>query len=145
MATFPLPQPGSRVKIVTRYPETYLYAREKFYENVTEGAVQAPSRGDPEDTIRVVTNNPLYPVSLVTLGAHVVSLEVDGKLIRPGTKKLPARSNVFKKRIANSKGDGSYLVTCIDGLWRCECPANGFNKKCRHITLAQESFNAKSN
>lgn len=132
-------QVGDRVRVTMRWPESYIHATEPFRYNTYEGTVvKSNSQLDPPGTFNLLTGNPEYPVSIITL-KHVINIEYMGSGI-----KIPVRANRTRYIVVQTtKGTEHRVGIHSTGHLSCDCMGYQYRKQCRHMTYAQSFLDRK--
>ena len=124
---FEQPQVGKTVRVTTRYPDHYYWARSPWQDQTYEGTVMAPDRSVPQGSFFLHTpQTPEYPLRAIAL-ARVIALEYADGSAPPTTP-----SDVRVWQVEGSRGT-VYTVTEAQGQRRCTCPGFQFRKDCKHV------------
>jgi hypothetical protein len=122
------PKVGSVVKVTTRYPESYLYAKNKFRDVTTVGKVVENDRWTPVGNFSITTGRPEYPIAIIALH-NVIKVETAGKVVRASVEKSAPK--VWK--VTSKRSGEVYTVTNNAGSWSCTCVGYQYHRKCKHI------------
>lgn len=123
---FSIPKVGSVVRVTTRHPQTYIFAKEKWKLNQYEGAVIAPEKWMKPGEFSVVTGNPKFPIS--TINAKNVHAIV---FLKGEADKITAsKDRVFK--VHSKKSNKDYIVTASGMKVTCNCIGFEYRKVCKH-------------
>ena len=122
------PKVGSILKVTTRYPETYIFSKDKFQYHVTSGQVVENDRLTPVGSFSITTGRREYPVAIIAL-RNVWKIEEAGKTLKASIKKNAPKT----WKVKSSKGNETYTVTNNAGLWTCTCVGFQFHRRCKHI------------
>lgn len=126
---FACPDVGSKIRVTTRFRETYLYSTNEWRDETVEGVV-GPSHKlvAPNSFILNSPRDLMVPVREIPL-ERVVNLEfLDGKTAQLET----VNTDVEVKFAKGSKGN-VYTVTRTGKKYTCTCPGFTFRKHCKHI------------
>lgn len=123
-----VPKINSVVKVVTRYPNTYIFSKEKFVEHVTVGMVVPNDRFTPPGSFEMTTGRREYPVAIIAL-SNVISIEEPGKKQVASVKKTAPKTWTVR----SSNGKDVYTVTLHNQTWKCTCVGFQFHRRCKHI------------
>lgn len=122
------PKIGSFVTVTTRYPETYIFATNKFRDVVTTGKIIENDRLTPVGSFSITTGKKDFPVAVIAI-RNVIKIESAGKTLTNSIKK-----NAVKTwKVKSSKGNEIYTVTNNGGSWSCTCVGFQYHRRCKHI------------
>lgn len=127
------PKIGSIVKVTTRYPETYLFSKEKYKYVITAGQVVANDRLTPVGYFSMTTGRKEYPVAMIAIH-NVVKIETPTKTQTQNIKKSSAKTY----KVKSSRGNEVYTVTNNAGAWSCTCVGYQYHRRCKHILGLQK-------
>jgi len=120
---------GERVRVVTKMPESYLFAKEPFRLSTYEGTiVRGNERLDPPGTFNLLTGNPQYPVSIIAM-KNVVEWEVIGKV-----KGAPFANRSRYILVRTAKGTEHKVALFSSGHATCDCTGFGYRRNCSHVS-----------
>ena len=121
-----IPQVGSKLRVTTRYKETYYFSTKEWNDTTFEGEVVQSNKWDAADTFKLFTGNPEHPYSIIPI-TRVHAIEyITGK---PGKV---VSNDVRTWTVAGSKGD-QYTVSQTGTKWNCTCSGFQFRKMCKHV------------
>ena len=132
MKTLSIPKVGSKVRVTTRYKESYYFSTNPWRDTVYEGEVVAPNKWDNPDSFKLFTGNPEWPYSVISAN-HVHDI----KYIEGGPGKN-VRTDVRSWTVSGSKGD-QYTVTQNGTKWSCTCSGFQFRRTCKHVKKKQDA------
>ena len=123
---------GDRVRVVTKWPESYLFATEPFRLSTYEGTViRGNPHLDPPGSFNLLTGNPEYPVSIIQMD-RVVEWQVVGKV-----KGAPLANKTRYVIVRTAKGKEHRVSVHSSGHVACDCTAFSFRRKCSHSADAR--------
>jgi hypothetical protein len=132
MKTFSIPAVGSKIRVTTRYRESYYFSTNPWRDTVFEGEVVNPNKWDGAECFKLFTGNPEFPNSVININS-VYNIEyVEGG---------PARTINNDTRtwsVSGSKGD-SYTVSQVGTKWSCTCSGFQFRRHCKHVKEKQDA------
>jgi hypothetical protein len=132
MKTFSIPLVGSKVRVTTRYRETYYFATNPWRDTVFEGEVVKTDKWDGPDYFKVFTGNPEFPNSTININSvHNIEYIEGG----PGRE---INSDTRTWLVKGSKGD-SYTVSQLGTKWSCTCSGFQFRRQCKHVKEKQDA------
>ena len=121
-----LPNVGSVVRVTTKYPESYIFAKEQFKYFTHEGTV-IPSPWSTSTQTFAMTGDGVAKTRIIDL-AYVDKLE-----FIKGSGSATANSNRARIFKVTSKSKGkSYNVVFNNGSIMCDCVGFQYRKNCRH-------------
>ena len=122
-----IPEVGSEVVVVTKYPESFLFSKEKFRFITSRGIVVRSESWLQPHEFNVRTGNPRYPVSTISLK------NVDKITYLSGSERKILATQVTRQFKVLSKSTGkTYLVTVSGTKVQCDCPGYTFRRACKH-------------
>lgn len=130
---FTKPAIGSKVSVMVRSKEDYIYATSPFRDDVLEGVVLPNHKLAQPDafTLRVKCAN--VPVREIRM-KNVIDLQyADGSIASSTEINNETKTLVVK----GSKGE-EYVVTKEGDTFSCSCPGFQFRRACRHLALLKE-------
>ena len=122
------PLPGSHVRVTTRYPESFYFAKSKWRDFVYEGYVTTDDKWTPPDSFNLLVKDDKMPKRIIALGATYKLEYLDGQK----AARSKEDNQVKTWTIEGSKGN-KYTVTKHYGKFNCTCPGFQFRKNCKHI------------
>lgn len=122
------PKIGSIIKVTTRYPETYIFSKNKFRNYVTAGQVVENDRFTPVGCFSITTGRKEYPVAIIAL-RNVWKVEEAGKTLKASIKKAAPKT----WKVKSSNGKETYNVVNNAGSWSCTCVGFQYHRRCKHI------------
>jgi hypothetical protein len=124
-----VPKVGSIVQVTTRFPETYIYSKEKWRDIVHAGQIVPNDRWTPPGSFQMSTGKKEYPIATIALN-RVIKIQSPSKTLTQSIKKTAPK--VWKVK---SKRSGEvYTVTNNSGSWSCTCVGFQYHRRCKHIT-----------
>lgn len=119
---FQKPTEGSKVQVVTDFAPFYVSTK-----TTKTGTVIRSEKYDSPDSFRILTNDTVFPVSVVPL-RYVKSL-----IYATGEPVATREDTDLTVKVKSSKGDKTYTVTKLSGRYSCDCPGFQFRKTCKHV------------
>jgi hypothetical protein len=132
-----IPEVGSVVKVVTRYPNSYYYSDAKYEFNTHQGRVVKADSWLQADEFVVDTGNSKYPKSVIRVrNIHSISYISGGpRHVRPN------ETRQFK---ITSKSSNKQYTVSVSGLRaNCDCPGFQFRRNCKHTDAVLKKIGAK--
>jgi len=127
-----IPEVGSKIRVTTRYKESYYYSTNEWRDTVFEGEVVQSNKWDSPGTFKLFTGNSEWPYSIIS-----VDRVHDIKYIKGGPgKKISTDAKTWT--VKGSKGD-SYTVSKVSTKWSCTCSGFQFRKMCKHVKEKQDA------
>lgn len=126
---FAQPTPGKTIRVTTRFPDHYYWAKSPWQDTTYEGVVGRADRSVPEGSFMLLTpQDARMPTRVIALGRVIAMEYADGqKAVR-----VRANSQTRVWQVQGSKGN-VYTVTQRDGHKSCTCPGFQFRKACKHV------------
>ena len=122
-----IPMVGSEVVVVTKFPESYLFSKEKFRYDTFRGVVISSERWLQPHEFNVKTGNPRYPVSTISLK------NVDKITYLSGSsREISTDSNTRQFKVLSKSTSKTYIVTVIGTKVTCNCTGYTFRRACKH-------------
>lgn len=129
---------GDRVRVVTKWKDDYLFAKEPFRLATYEGTVvKGNAIQDPPGTFNLLTGNPEHPVSIIDF-KNVVECEVIGKV-----KGAPRANRTKYILVRTVKGKEHKVAIHSTGHIACDCVGYEFRQTCSHSVDAQDYLTNK--
>lgn len=132
MKTVTIPKVGSKIRVTTRYKESYYFAKTPWRDTTYEGEVVQSNKWDNTDTFKLFTGNPEWPHSVISVN-HVHDIEY-----LSGGPGQALKNDVKSWTVKGSKGD-IYTVTQIGTKWACTCSGFQFRRQCKHVKEKQDA------
>lgn len=129
-----IPKIGSLISVTTRYPETYIFSKNKFRDVVTNGKVVENDRLTPVGSFSITTGRKEHPIAIIAL-RNVVKIESAGKTLVASIKKTAPKT----WKVKSSNGKETYTVTNNAGAWSCTCVGFQYHRRCKHIMSKKEN------
>jgi hypothetical protein len=124
---FVKPTVGSKLRVVTRYPNKSMFRTSEWDDRTYVGTVMADERWTPSGSFRLHTGVVTFPVSTIALD-QVHSLEYFDGTVAEKEEIEPNGSWIVKGSNGNE-----YVVTKSKGSVKCTCPGFTFRRNCKHI------------
>lgn len=121
-----VPNIGSKIRVTVRHRNYSYYDSSEWRNNTFVGEVVQNDRWVDGSSFCLRTDNPQYPVSIISIKNVVDISIISGKM-----------SNVRKFRV---KGTNEYIVTLSGKHFSCECIGFKYHSKCRHITKVKDKL-----
>jgi len=99
------------------------------------GTVLESDINDDFNSFRITTDNPQFPIAIISLDSIIELKRYDGTKIEKETKK----ENNDQSWVVEGK-HGTYVVTKKGNLWSCDCKGFQFRKTCRHINEKKKTL-----
>lgn len=126
---FTQPAVGKSVQVTTRFPEIYLYAKNKWRDTVYTGVVGRNDKTVPEGSFLLITpDDPRMPTRVIALNRVIKLVYADGSVGK--SQKVKPAVRVWQ--VQGSKGN-VYTVTERNGVKDCSCPGFVFRRACKHV------------
>ena len=121
-----VPNIGSKIRVTVRHRNYSYYDSSEWRNNTFVGEVVQNDRWVDGSSFCLRTDNPHYPVSIISIKNVVDISIISGKMY-----------NVRKFRV---KGTNEYIVTLSGKHFSCECIGFKYHSKCRHITKVKDKL-----
>ena len=129
---------GSEVVVVTKFPESYLFSKEKFRYDTFRGVVVSSERWLQPHEFNIKTGNPRYPVSTISL-KNVDKIE----FLQGGYAEIPVNRATRQYKVSSKSTGKSYIVTVSDTKVTCNCPGFVYRRYCKHSAAVAEKIGLK--
>jgi len=132
-----MPEIGSVVRVVTKFPNTYYYSDAEYEYKTFTGRIIRPESWMQGDEFNIETGNPKYPKSIIRL-KNVSEIQY---LSGSARKIEESVTRIFK--ITSKSSKKQYTVT-VDGMrGRCDCLGFQFRKNCKHNDAVLKKIGVK--
>jgi hypothetical protein len=121
-----IPNIDSFVEVTTRYRNINYFSDQEYEYHTTRGKVVRNDKWVGADCFSVLTGNPKFPVSVVSL-----KRVTDIKIL------AGSQSKIRQFKVTGSK---TYTVSLSGNHYSCECIGFKYYAKCKHISAVKKTL-----